>query len=69
MHRCIQQLKSWIKGIHHSVNHDYLQGYLNEFCCRINRSQSKDGIFDNLLIRIVNGIPKTKIQIKFVYNS
>lgn len=69
MHRCIQQLKSWIRGIHHSINHDYLQGYLNEFCYRINRSQSKDGIFDNLLVRMVNGIPKTKNQIKFVYNS
>jgi len=26
MHRCIEQLKSWIRGIHHSVSHDYLQG-------------------------------------------
>lgn len=69
MHRCIQQVKSWIRGIHHSVNHDYLQGYLNEFCYRINRSQSKETIFDNLLVRMVNGVYKSKKQIKFAYNS
>jgi transposase-like protein len=69
MHRCIQQVKSWIRGVHHSVHHDYLQGYLNEFCYRINRSQSKETIFDNLLVRMVNGLYKSKKQIKFVYNT
>lgn len=67
MHRCIQQLKSWIRGIHHSVNHDYLQGYLDEFCYRINRSIQKNTIFDNLLQRMVNRTKITKKQIKFAY--
>lgn len=68
MHRCIQQLKSWIRGIHHSVNHEYLQGYLDEFCYRINRSIHKETIFDNLLQRMVNGSHTPKNQIKFAYN-
>ncbi len=67
MHRCIQQLKSWIRGIHHSVNHDYLQGYLDEFCFRINRSRHKNTIFDNLLQRMVLASKTTKDQIKFAY--
>jgi transposase-like protein len=67
MHRCIQQLKSWIRGIHHSVSHDYLQGYLDEFCYRINRSIHKETIFDNLLQRMVFGSQVTKKQIKFAY--
>lgn len=53
MHRCIQQLKSWIRGVHHHVNPEFLQAYLNEFCYRINRSIHKDIIFDNLINRMI----------------
>jgi hypothetical protein len=67
MHRCIQQLKSWVRGIHHSVSPEYLQGYLDEFCYRINRSIHKEHIFDNLLCRMIEGNYKTKDQIKFAY--
>jgi len=67
MHRCVQQIKSWIRGIHHSVSHVYLQGYLNEFCYRINRSIHKETIFDNLIIRMVEANYKSKNQIKFAY--
>mgnify|MGYP003346061192 CR=1 FL=1 len=67
MHRTIQQLKSWIRGIHHRVNPDYLQGYLDEFCYRINRSIHKETIFDNLIKRMIDNMPKTKSQIKFAY--
>ena len=45
MHRCIQQLKSWIRGVHHHVSPEYLQAYLNEFCYRINRTIHKETIF------------------------
>ena len=68
MHRCIQQLKSWIRGIHHSVDHNYLQGYLDEFCYRINRSIHKNTIFQNLMNRMVNADQTTKKQIKFAYS-
>ena len=69
MHRCIQQLKSWIRGIHHSISPAYLQGYLDEFCYRINRSIHKENIFNNLLCRMMEGDYKTKNQIKFAYCS
>jgi len=67
MHRCIQQLKGWIRGIHHSVSPIYLQGYLDEFCYRINRSIHKENIFNNLLSRMIDGNYTSKKQIKFVY--
>ena len=67
MHRCIQQLKSWIRGIHHSVSPVYIQGYLDEFCYRINRSIFKKTIFENLLERMVSTNYLTKKQIKFAY--
>jgi hypothetical protein len=69
MHRCIQQLKSWLRGIHHSVNPAYLQGYLDEFCYRINRSIHKETIFDNLAPRMVNGGQMTKSAIQLQCRS
>jgi len=68
IHRCIQQLKSWIRGIHNSLSHHYLQGYLDEFCYRINRSIHKNTIFENLLGRMVSGQYRSKKQIKFAYS-
>ncbi len=64
--------KKLVKGIHpggepHSVSHHYLQGYLDEFCYRINRSIHKNTIFDNLIQRMVYGTQVTKNQIKFAY--
>lgn len=55
MHRVIMNLKGWLRGIHHSVDH--LQAYLDEYSYRFNRSFMKEGIFDNLLKRMVNGQP------------
>jgi len=69
MHRCIQQLKSWIRGIHHRVNPEYLQGYLDEFCYRINRSIHKENIFDNLIVRMVKAEQRTKKMMKFQYSN
>ena len=69
MHRGIQQLKSWIRGIHHSVDKKYLQAYLDEFCYRINRSIHKDGIFDNLMMRMISTPNITKNQIILAYST
>lgn len=67
MHRVIQQLKSWIRGIHHHVDPSYLQGYLNEFCFRINRSIFKETIFHKLLTRMVLKPKTTRKILKFNY--
>jgi len=53
MHRFIQQLKGWLRGIHHHASAKYLQGYLDEYCFRFNRHGNKEIIFDKLVSRMV----------------
>lgn len=55
MHRVIMGFKSWLRGTHgHAV---HLKNYLNEYCYRYNRNKMKEGIFYNLLLRMVNHEP------------
>ncbi len=55
LHRVVMNLKGWLRGMHHHVEH--LQDYLDEYCYRFNRSFMKEGIFDNLMARMVNAPP------------
>lgn len=55
LHRAIMGVKSWLRGMHHHVEH--LQDYLNEYCYRFNRSFMKDGIFENLINRMLQHEP------------
>jgi transposase-like protein/predicted RNA-binding Zn-ribbon protein involved in translation (DUF1610 family) len=59
MHRYIQGLKSWLRGIYHSVDSRYLQVYLDEYSFRFNRSLWKESIFDKLIQRMVEAKPLT----------
>lgn len=52
MHRVIMMFKSWLIGTHHSVWH--LQPYINEYTYRFNRHQMKEGIFGDLMRRMVD---------------
>jgi transposase-like protein len=53
MHRFIQQLKGWLRGIHHHVGEKHLQGYLEEYCFRFNRHLFKEAAFDKLIQRMM----------------
>lgn len=55
LHRAVMNLKGWLRGVHHHVND--LQDYLNEYCYRFNRSFMKEGIFDNLMLKMVRAEP------------
>lgn len=55
LHRVVMNLKGWLRGMHHHVGN--LQDYLDEYCYRFNRSFMKEGIFDNLMLRMVNTPP------------
>lgn len=55
LHRTIMNLKGWLRGMHHHVND--LQDYLDEYCYRFNRSFMKEGIFENLVMRMVKCEP------------
>jgi len=55
LHRVIMGFKGWLRGMHHQVEN--LQAYIDEYCYRFNRSNMKDGIFENLLRRMVKADP------------
>jgi transposase-like protein len=53
LHTMIHQVKSWIRTTYSWVSPKHINRYLDEFCYRINRSQTKDFIFNNLIERMV----------------
>lgn len=55
LHTMIHQVKSWIRTTYSWISEHNLNRYFNEFCFRINRSQSKNTIFNNLITKMVNG--------------
>jgi hypothetical protein len=55
LHTMIHQVKSWIRTTYSWVSEDNLNRYFNEFCFRINRSQTKATIFNNLIVKMVEG--------------
>lgn len=57
LHRSIMMFKAWLRGVHHSVH--YLQSYINEYTYRFNRHKMKEGIFENLMKRMVSKSPFT----------
>jgi hypothetical protein len=54
LHTMIHQVKSWIRTTYSWVSDHNINRYFNEFCFRINRSQSKNTIFDNLITKMVH---------------
>ena len=53
LHTMIHQVKSWIRTTYSWVSTRHIQRYFDEFCYRINRSQSRETIFHNLIQRMV----------------
>ena len=53
LHTMIHQVKSWIRTTYSWVSEFNIDRYLSEFSFRINRSQSKNTIFNNLIKRMI----------------
>ena len=53
LHTMIHQVKYWFRTTYSWVSDSNINRYLNEFCFRINRSQSKQTIFNNLIQRMI----------------
>ncbi len=53
LHTMIHQVKSWIRTTYSWVSDFNIDRYFAEFCYRLNRSQSKNNIFNNLIERMV----------------
>ena len=64
LHIIIHQVKSWLRTVPTHVSKQHIQKYFDEFTFRINRSQSKQTIWHNTIIRMIDADPKTWNQIK-----
>ena len=53
LHTMIHQVKSWIRTTYSWVSPFHIDRYFDEFCYRLNRSQSKNNIFNNLITKMV----------------
>jgi len=58
LHVMIHQVKSWIRTTYSWVSDYNVNRYFDEFCFRINRSNSKQNIFNNLIKRMVESDKK-----------
>jgi transposase-like protein len=58
LHTMIHQVKSWLRTTYSWISPFNANRYLDEFCYRINRSQSKNNIFNNLIERMVKADKK-----------
>ena len=63
LHTMIHQIKSWIRTTYSWVSEFNINRYFNEFCFRINRSQSKSTIFNNLITKMIKAEPIYQKQI------
>ncbi len=53
----IHQVKSWLRTTPTHVSREHIQKYFDEFCFRINRSQSKQTTWHNAIMRMINNKP------------
>jgi transposase-like protein len=63
LHTMIHQLKSWLRTTYSWISPFNVNRYLDEFCYRINRSQSKNNIFNNIIERMVHSDKKYQTEL------
>ncbi len=63
LHTMIHQVKSWIRTTYPWASDSNINRYLSEFCFRINRSKSKQTIFNNLIERMVERNPISQTEL------
>jgi hypothetical protein len=54
VHLAISNAKRLLLDVHHSIEPQYLQSYLNEFCYKFNRRYFGEKLFDRLLIACIS---------------
>lgn len=57
MHNLVMLIKSWIRGIHHHVSKEHINGYLNEYFFKFNRKANPNYSFNTLLKRMMKDKP------------
>ncbi|MFK5973869.1 MAG: IS1595 family transposase [Flavobacteriaceae bacterium] len=54
LHTMIHQIKFWIRTTYSWISDFNIDRYFNEFCFRINQSQNKATIFNNLITKMIS---------------
>lgn len=65
LHTMIHQVKSWLRTTFSWISPKHINRYFDEFSYRLNRSQNKETIFNNLIKRMVKA---DKITYKMICN-
>lgn len=58
LHRQIMQFKNWLVGIHHRWSKQHLLAYVDEYIFRFNRRNNRKIIFNTLIGRMMQQIPR-----------
>jgi transposase-like protein len=69
VHRVMGNLKTWLRGTHHGVDPDHIQGYLDEFTFRYNRRRFREHAFLSLLILSMRLKPYRPLRVALVPSS
>jgi transposase-like protein len=64
LHIMIHLVKSWLRTVPTHLSKQHIQKYFDEFTYRINRLQSKNTIWYNSIMRMIQNRPFTWRQIK-----
>lgn len=57
LNNLVMLLKGWIRGIHHHVSKEHINGYINEYFFKFNRKNSPKSSFNTLLRRMIADKP------------
>lgn len=68
LHIIIHQVKSWLRTVPTHVSKTHIQKYFDEYCYRINRSNSKNTIWHNTIEKMIKSETVTWNQIKWKLN-
>ena len=59
LHKQIMCFKNWLRGTHLYCSKIYLQTYIDEYVFRFNRRNSRNSIFNSIIFKFMNAVPKT----------
>jgi transposase-like protein len=64
VHLAISNAKRMLLDIHHNIQPEFLQSYLNEFCYKFNRRYFGEAMFDRLLIATVTSKNEFRYRVR-----
>jgi hypothetical protein len=66
LHKQIMCFNIWLRGTHHGCSEAYLQTYIDKYVFRFNRRNNRASIFNSIIFRFMNAVPKTYPDLKAI---